>query len=101
MTRDLKTYDEAAIHTRLERYPDWRLADDGQLHAEYTFKNFRQALLFLNAIGHLAEVADHHPDLCLHDYKQLAIRLMTHSAGGITDKDFELIAQIEVLPRYA
>ncbi len=101
MAGDLQTYDKAAIRARLERHPGWRLADDGQLYAEYTFRNFRQALLFLNAIGHLAEVADHHPDLCLHDYKQVSIRLMTHSAGGITDKDFELIAQIEALPRYA
>ncbi|HML24805.1 MAG TPA: 4a-hydroxytetrahydrobiopterin dehydratase [Aggregatilinea sp.] len=94
-------YTDVQIQSRLQEYADWRLEGDGQLHAEFTFKNFRQAVLFVNAIAHLAEVADHHPDLCIHDYKQVSIRIMTHSAGGITSKDFDLIAQIEALPRYA
>lgn len=101
MARDLKTYSDVEIHSRLTDHPDWRLEGDGQLHAEFEFKNFRQAVLFTNAIAHLAETADHHPDLCIHDYKQVSIRLMTHREGGITDNDFNLIAQIDALPRYA
>lgn len=100
MSHELQVYGDVQIQSRLQDHPDWRLEGDGQLHAEFTFKNFRQAILFVNAIAHLAEVADHHPDLCIHDYKQVSIRLMTHSAGGITAKDFDLIAQIDALPRY-
>ena len=100
MSRELKVYSDVEIQSRLQDHHDWRLEGDGQLHAEFMFKNFRQAILFVNAIAHLAEVADHHPDLCVHDYKQVSIRLMTHSEGAITSRDFDLIAQIDALPRY-
>lgn len=88
-----------AIAARLADHPGWHLGDDGQLHADLQFKNFAQTLLFVNAIGHLAEAADHHPDLLIHGWNKLRISLSTHSAGGITAKDFALIAQIDALPR--
>ena len=95
----MMVYGESEIHDRLGDYPGWTLGDDGQLHKEFILKNFSEVMLFANAIGHLAEVADHHPDLNIHSYKRLKISLMTHAAGGITDKDFALIEQIEALPR--
>jgi 4a-hydroxytetrahydrobiopterin dehydratase len=101
MPRTLKTYAPAEINERLAGHPDWRLGDDGQLHAAFTLKNFAQVMLFANAIAHLAEVANHHPDLLIHGWKYLSISLMTHDQGGITDLDFELITQIDALPRYA
>lgn len=90
---------EAAVRERLAGYPSWHLSEDGRLERTLAFKNFSQAILFLNAVAHLAETRDHHPDLSLHDYKRLTIRLMTHSAGGITERDFALIDLIEALPR--
>ncbi|WP_119067699.1 4a-hydroxytetrahydrobiopterin dehydratase [Aggregatilinea lenta] len=101
MPRELQVYSDVEIQSRLQAHPDWRLEGDGQLHAEFMFKNFHQAVLFVNAIAHYAEVADHHPDLCIHDYKQVSVRLMTHSEGSITSKDFDLVTQIDALPRYA
>ena len=100
MSRTLKTYTPAEIAARLTEHPDWQLGEDGQLQAAYTLKNFTQVMLFVNAIAHLAEVANHHPDLLIHDWKHLSISLMTHDQGGITDNDFALIAQIDALPRY-
>lgn len=94
-----KTYEPDDIKARLGSYPAWSLGDDGQLHATLEFKNFTQAVMFLNAVAHLAEAADHHPDLHLHGWNKLAITLSTHSAGGITDKDFSLVGQIEALPK--
>jgi 4a-hydroxytetrahydrobiopterin dehydratase len=52
--------------------------------------------MLFNAIAYLAEEADHHPDITA-SYASLEIRLMTHSAGGITDKDFNLAGRIEAL----
>jgi 4a-hydroxytetrahydrobiopterin dehydratase len=52
--------------------------------------------MLLNAIAYLAEQADHHPDITA-SYAALAVRLTTHSAGGITDKDFDLAEKIEAL----
>jgi len=94
-------YTEQDIRQRLTAHPEWTLGDDGQLHADYTFKNFMQAMMFTNAIALLAQAADHHPDLFIHDYKHLSVTVMTHSENGITDRDFNLIAQIDALPRFA
>lgn len=91
--------DETAVRERLRNHPTWQLAADGWLECELAFKNFNRAVLFVNAIAYLAETHDHHPDLLLHDYKHLTIRLMTHSAGGITERDFALLAAIDALPR--
>jgi 4a-hydroxytetrahydrobiopterin dehydratase len=100
MPRTLRTYTPAEIAERLAAHPDWSLGEDGQLHATFTLKNFAQVMLFVNAIAHLAEVANHHPDMRIHDWKNLSISLMTHSEGGVTDRDFDLIRQIDALPRY-
>jgi len=91
-------YTPDQIASRLSEHPGWSLGDDGQLHATFEFKNFMQTILFLNAVAHLAEAADHHPDLCVHGWNKLDITLSTHSANGITDKDFALVAQIAALP---
>lgn len=93
------TYTSEQIQGKLTDYPDWNLGEDGQLHREFTFKNFSQAMLFANAVGYLAESANHHPDLTIHSYKYVKISLMTHSEGGITDTDFALIGQIDALTR--
>lgn len=93
------TYTPEQIEEKLSDYPEWQLGEDGQLHREFTFKNFGQAMLFANAVGYLAESANHHPDLTIHSYKHVKINLMTHSEGGITNRDFALIGQIDALPR--
>jgi len=98
MAEKLRTYNKEEIEERLVQYPGWSFEEDGQLHAEFKFKNFVQTILFVNAIAHLAEQADHHPDLLIYSYNQLAIRLMTHSEKGITDRDFDLVRQIHALP---
>ena len=73
--------------------PRWRL-EEGQLSRRYQTSGWKGALMAANAVGHLAELAWHHPDLLLA-YGSLTVRLMTHSANGITDKDFELARRIE------
>ncbi len=93
------TYSEAEIQAKLVEYPGWTLGEDGQLHATFIFKNFAQTLLFVNAVGHLAEAADHHPDLLIYGYKNLKISLLSHDVKGVTDRDFRLIAQIGALPK--
>lgn len=78
--------------------PGWRL-EDGQLCRDYGTADFRTALLLANAVGHLAELAWHHPELTV-TWGRLTVRLMSHDAGGITDRDFELAAQIERLANW-
>jgi pterin-4a-carbinolamine dehydratase len=84
----------AAAAERLAReLPHWHVAD-GQLQRTYRTKDFKGALMVAVTIGHLAEAAWHHPDLTL-SYDKIGVALSTHSAGGITEKDFALAAKIE------
>ncbi len=83
---------------KLAAHPGWRLEDDGQLHADFTFEDFAHALMFVGAVGHLAETANHHPDILIYSYKHVRLSMMSHDVEGITDRDFDLIAQIETLP---
>ena len=87
---------EAEIVSRLEgQLPLWRFTD-GHLCRSYRTSGWKGTLMVVNAIGHLAEVAWHHPDLEV-SYNQVRVKLMNHAAGGITTKDFELASRIEDL----
>ncbi len=85
------------ISERLAALPGW-VVRDGLLTKTYAVRSFAHGVLFAGAIGQLAEAANHHPDVSLHDYSQVTISLATHSEGGLTDKDFNLAGQIEALP---
>ena len=93
----MTAYPELEVRRKLAEFEGWELGDDGQLHKTFTLKDFSRALLFINAVGHLAEAADHHPDILVFSYRNVRISTSTHSEGGITDKDFELIERIEEL----
>ncbi|MGA9834250.1 MAG: 4a-hydroxytetrahydrobiopterin dehydratase, partial [Trebonia sp.] len=74
----------------------WDVAD-GRLTRTVTRKDFRDALLYVNAIGYLAEQANHHPDIAITSWNKVTLHLVTHSAGGLTAKDFALARQISEL----
>ena len=88
------------IENRLAALSGWEVRA-GVLTKAYVVRSFAHGVLFLGAIGQLAEAANHHPDVNLHDYNHVTVRLVTHSEGGLTDKDFALAAQIESLPHKA
>ncbi|CAB4934249.1 unannotated protein [freshwater metagenome] len=67
------------------------------LEREWSFGDFAGALAFVNAVGGLAESQGHHPDITLHDYNQVRLRLWTHSAGGVTENDLELAERVDEL----
>ena len=83
--------DEA--RARLSKLNGWQI-DDGQLQKTFQFKFFRGALDFVNRIGELAERAGHHPDIDIR-YNRVRLSLVTHDAGGLTAKDFDLAAQAD------
>jgi len=72
---------------------DWRL-EDGWLRRKLITDGWPTTLMLVNAIGYLAEAAYHHPDLAV-TWGKLWVKLKTHSAGGITDKDFALAQKID------
>ena len=83
------------VATELAATPDW-LISDGQLTRTVTRKDFRDALLFVNAVGFLAERAEHHPDISIA-WNAVTLSLSTHSAGGLTENDFGLARQVSDL----
>ena len=71
----------------------WYL-EEGWLKRKFTTEGWTTTLLLVNAIGYLAEAAYHHPDLAV-TWGKVWVKLKTHSAGGITDKDFALAKKID------
>ena len=73
--------------------PKWKL-EDGWIKRTYKTTSWKSTLMVINTVGHLAEAAWHHPDITA-SYAWVEVRLMTHSAKGITVKDLELARKIE------
>jgi 4a-hydroxytetrahydrobiopterin dehydratase len=86
---------EAELAGYLARVPQWT-REGIEIARAFTFRNFREAMGFVVQVALLAERADHHPDIDIR-YKQVTLRLSTHSAGGLTEKDFALAQQIDQL----
>ena len=82
------------VETRLKaELPHWRL-EDGWIRRTYKTNSWKGTLMVINTVGHLAEAAWHHPDITA-SYAWVEVRLMSHDAKGITDKDFALAKKIE------
>ena len=88
------TYTPEQITQRLTKeLPHWYY-EDGWIRRRYRTDGWKGTLMVINAVGHLAEAAWHHPDITA-SYAFVIVKLVTHSAKGVTDKDFELAAKIE------
>jgi 4a-hydroxytetrahydrobiopterin dehydratase len=87
---------DTQIKKQLGKAQGWARQGD-EISKTYSLTSFPAALAFVSTVGHLAEAADHHPDIFVQ-YKKVTLTLSTHSAGGLTEKDFALAAQIDALP---
>jgi 4a-hydroxytetrahydrobiopterin dehydratase len=81
------------VKSRLSKLNGWQV-ESGQLVRTFQFKTFRDSLAFVNHVGELAEKAGHHPDIDIR-YNRVKLSLVTHDAGGLTAKDFDLAAHAE------
>ncbi|MEY4750060.1 MAG: hypothetical protein RIQ60_2274 [Pseudomonadota bacterium] len=89
-----RTYEPADIEARLATdLPGW-FYEDGWIGRKYRTAGWKSTLMVVNTIGHLAEAAWHHPELAV-SYAFVVVKLRTHDADGLTDKDFELARRIE------
>jgi 4a-hydroxytetrahydrobiopterin dehydratase len=94
MAEKERTYSDQEVTERLKRdLPHWSL-DKGHLSRKYGTAGWKGTLMVINAVGHLAEAAWHHPDI-LASYASVEVRLQDHEAKGISDKDFDLAKKIE------
>ncbi|MES2239649.1 MAG: 4a-hydroxytetrahydrobiopterin dehydratase [Bacteroidota bacterium] len=91
----METYNETSAQPSLSELNNWTFSNDG-IEKKFVFKNFNQALAFIVQVGLLSESRNHHPEL-YNVYNKVNIRLSTHDANGVTDKDFDLAKAIEKL----
>jgi 4a-hydroxytetrahydrobiopterin dehydratase len=91
--------DAERVQEFLKQVPHWHLTADGKrIRREWMVKDFATALDFFNRVGQVAEAEDHHPDLHLTGYRNVAIELWTHAIGGLSENDFIVAAKIDLLP---
>ena len=84
---------------QLEKLPGWYLAKDSKaIRKDWLVKDFATAIAFFGEIAKIAEQEDHHPDLHLAGYREVAVELSTHAIGGLSENDFILAAKIDQIP---
>jgi 4a-hydroxytetrahydrobiopterin dehydratase len=91
----MRKLSEQEVASHLGALPEWQI-EKGELTRTFTFKDFLAALAFVNRVGERAEAAGHHPDIDIR-YNKVRLGLVTHDAGGLTAKDFDLAAIVNRL----
>jgi len=85
------------VEIELKQITDWKLNAAGEIEKTFTSTGFPQSLIFVQAVGLLAESKNHHPDILIQ-WNKVKLSLTTHDAGGLSSKDFELAKMINALP---
>ena len=75
---------------------DWR-REDAEIVRDWKFKDFAEAMAFVNRVAEAAEEANHHPDILLHGWNKVRLSLTNHAAGGLTAADFEMAERFDAL----
>ena len=97
-TSDLKLLSVEEISNNLAKLSDWNLEDSGKsIDRNFKFENFKQVIEFVNRVADLAEQEGHHPNMRIYGYNNLEIKLTTHTVGGLTEKDFKVAEEIDLL----
>jgi 4a-hydroxytetrahydrobiopterin dehydratase len=86
---------DEAIEAKL-RDSSWS-HEGSEIVREWKFKDFAEAIAFVNRVADVAEEANHHPDILLHGWNKVRLSLTNHSAGGLTEADFEMARRIDEL----
>jgi 4a-hydroxytetrahydrobiopterin dehydratase len=86
---------EDDIASRLEDSQWVREADE--ISRDWRFEDFAEAMTFVNRVAEASEAANHHPDILVHGWNKVRLSLTNHSAGGLTEADFEMAKTIDGL----
>lgn len=80
----------------LDQVKQWKVIDnDTKIEREFTFKDFKEALNFVNKTGEIAELEGHHPNIYIHSWNKVKMTVYTHAIGGLSENDFILAAKID------
>ena len=86
---------DADIDLRLQG-SEWQ-REGNTIVREWKFRNFEEAMVFVNRVADAAEGANHHPDILLHGWNKVRLSVTNHAAGGLTEADFKLAAAVDGL----
>lgn len=86
---------ESEVRKTLGTLPGWGLAGKA-IERQFEFTDFRAAMKFVNAVADAAEAANHHPDITIN-YNKVRLALISHDAGGITQRDVKMAGKINQL----
>ena len=86
---------QTEINQKLQTVPQWQQSQQ-TITRTFKFKNFVEAIAFVDKLVEPAEAAGHHPDLAI-SYNKVTVSLTSHDAGGLTEKDFSLAQTISDL----
>ena len=75
---------------------EWRREGD-EIVRDWKFRDFTEAMAFVNRVAEAAEERNHHPDILVHGWNNVRLSLTNHSEGGITEPDFEMAARFDAL----
>ena len=90
---------EARIRELLPELPGWELVEQGHaLSKTFTFPDYYRTMSFVNALAHVANTENHHPDLSVH-YDRCVVRFSTHDVGGLSENDFICAAKADASGR--
>jgi 4a-hydroxytetrahydrobiopterin dehydratase len=82
------------VEKRLGQLKGWKLLE-GTLEKNYKFRDFKQAVEFINRVADVAETQNHHPDILLWSWNNLRLTITTHSIKGLSENDFILASSID------
>ncbi len=95
---DMAPMTKKEAETMLTHIKGWSFREEfKKIHKNFVFKDFKEALSFVNKVGDLAEGEGHHPDIHILNYKNVEIDLSTHAIGGLSQNDFILASKIDIL----
>jgi 4a-hydroxytetrahydrobiopterin dehydratase len=83
----------------IKEVENWLLIDDKKIEKIFSFKNFKEALEFVNKVGEVAESEGHHPNIYMFSFNKVKIDLYTHNIDGLSENDFILASKIDDILR--
>lgn len=85
---------EPQIKKYISQVPNWEVLEYKKIRRDFKFKDFKEAMAFVNKVADLAEMEGHHPDMLIYQWNKVCIELSTHAIGGLSENDFILAAKI-------
>ncbi|MCL6650551.1 MAG: 4a-hydroxytetrahydrobiopterin dehydratase [Chloroflexi bacterium] len=87
--------DPETLQRELRKLQGWERGER-EIAKAYRFKDFKEAIAFVNEVAHLAEARNHHPDILIQ-YNRVTLKLSTHDEGGVTEKDLAMASACDAL----